>query len=91
MSGWLKRLLPIAIVLGVLVWQPLLLLLVLLAPGIVIGRVAASAFDMPATGVHLSVPLLPDTAIGLVPLAAIGFWFVTCLVLLALRQRWRRS
>jgi hypothetical protein len=58
---WLERLGLVAIVVGVLVWQPLLLLLALLAPGIVIVRVAASTFGL------LAIPKMRRGCLAVAP------------------------
>lgn len=95
MTRWLKHLLPVGILLVVLALQPLWLLVALLLPGIVIIKAASAVAsllgaDRIATGIQFSIPLLDGTALGLEPIAAIGFWALTSLLLVATRDRNRR-
>ena len=99
MTLWLKRFLPVGILVGLLAWQPLWVLFALLVPGIAIvegASVVASWFtpdrvDRIGTGVHFSMPLLNDTAVGLAPIVAVGFWILAGFVWLAARERRRRN
>jgi len=97
MIRWVRRLVPFVIV-GLLLWQPVWLLVALLAPGAAIVE-SASALALPftpervghATGSrHYGIPFT-DIAIGSVPLAAVGFWAVTLLAWLMVRSRNRRK
>lgn len=96
MRRWFTRLLTVGVLVVFLVKKPFWVLVALSVPGIVIveaasaiaSRFTANRID---TGVHFSVPLPGDTALGLVPVVAIGFWVFAYFAMLVGRQRRRRS
>ncbi len=96
MGRWFRRLLGVGVLLVLLIKKPLWLLVALTLPGIVLVEAAsaiASWFSPNRidTGVQYSVPLLPDTALGLVPMVAIAFWVLAYFAGLMARQRRQRN